>query len=831
MPSPVFTIYALVVAVLVLRHDYMQPNPTAGVIACLGVLVCGFLTKRVATVPRIDISWGASALLFVAFVAASSILGGDAALYLGVASVAPGAHLLASRWPKLRARTAQSLLASLMLVAAYPITVAMETFAITRPVFPLIAKATTLPLRFFFEQVESVDGIVIVQKMTKSFECVASLESTALESIGFLSIGAIVAAILDKRKWAASLIAISAPIAVIVRFAACELIHAEFESPFIFIDTASIAISLAPIALFYAVIYERLDLVRDRPPVTVSVGAPRAALLVGIPIAVAAVVVGFFSAAHDPGDKKTARVVINERNSDWAWTSIPLDRDNYGVLSMYNFRSLADWLSTYYKVARNTDPIGDRTLSECDVLILKTPTASYSSEEIDAIERYVAAGGGVIVVGDHTNVFGTSGYANDVLARFGMRLNYDATYELKAGGPSRFRPREIGAHPIVAGIESIEFASSCTVSCDQPTESAIDGYGLRTCAADYAASNFFPSTERVLAHPHQFGRFDQLATRTFGRGRVAVFTDSTIFSNFYLFLEGRAEMALMLVEWTGRGSHWSIDRRTCATAAWGLLLVGVAGILAAKKLRALALLGASTVLGFAIGVTVGRAFDATHYAPPTAHAPMTEIRFDLSHSPELEATMQYFPIYPTQISTVGWSTFYLWSQRAGLRPKVEHRLESCLEDNGVCVLVNPTVGFRQGEIERMDRFMNEGGSICLLLSFDSPFAAVRPLLRHFDLSLEYRAGDVVEATVDGKPLAKVDRPVYIKGGETMITGIDGLAIAARKRVGRGELVVYGAARSLSDKNLGYYKSVPTAEERCRADIAFLLFDEVVRKSE
>ena len=47
--------------------------------------------------------------------------------------------------------------------------------------------------------------------------------------------------------------------------------------------------------------------------------------------------------------------------------------------------------------------IDDETLSKCDVLVIKIPNARYSPTRPTAVLRFVEQGGGLLLIGDHTN--------------------------------------------------------------------------------------------------------------------------------------------------------------------------------------------------------------------------------------------------------------------------------------------------------------------------------------------------------------------------------------------------------------------------------------------
>src|SRR3984885_13670488 len=103
-----------------------------------------------------------------------------------------------------------------------------------------------------------------------------------------------------------------------------------------------------------------------------------------------------------------------------------------------------------FVVAPNVDqPLTDETLRDCEVLVIAHPSdpawerttgtgsPRLSGEELDAIEAFVAAGGGLIVLGETEQAkYGNN--LDELVARFGIVLENDTVqdYEHNFGAPS-----------------------------------------------------------------------------------------------------------------------------------------------------------------------------------------------------------------------------------------------------------------------------------------------------------------------------------------------------------------------------------------------------------
>jgi hypothetical protein len=137
-------------------------------------------------------------------------------------------------------------------------------------------------------------------------------------------------------------------------------------------------------------------------------------------------------------------------------------------------------------------------------------------------------------------------YRYDLL--FGMDLPYDDFYA----------PPALAPHPILQRVPPFDFAVSCSIAPGWSAgRAAITGTGLWSLGPDYNAE--FPRPEQ---RPEmRYGAFIQLWAARHGQGRVAAFSDSTIFSNFCAFEPGKSEMMLGLLTWLNQRNGKGGDPR------------------------------------------------------------------------------------------------------------------------------------------------------------------------------------------------------------------------------------------------------------------------------
>ena len=593
-------------------------------------------------------------------------------------------------------------------------------------------------------------------------------------------------------------------------------------------------------------------------------GAPRRRLA-ALPAGVAGLLVGAGVLAlsagvyWDPvGRRASGRVIVEEYHPDrtkiWERTDRPYDTTWYGHLSGYNYYCIYDYLSRYYDMSRLTRPIDDAALADCDVLILKTPTRRYAPEEIDAVLAFVRRGGGLLLIGEHTNVFGSGSYLNDVARRLGFEFRYDCLFGLDSVFDQTYVPPRV-PHPVVQHMPAMEFATSCSIAPGWSVGRAVIlETGLKNLTADYHVNNFYPRP--IDRADMRYGAFVQLWSTRYGRGRVLAFTDSTIFSNFSTFEPGKSELMLGMVEW--------LNHRTgCPDPRWWLLPLGavlvVSGGLVAVAKRGgwLVPLGAGA-LGWSVAAVAIPAAQRAAMPPPQPIRPMVRAVLDESLS-TIKLPKNGFISGDDR----GFGIFERWMLRLGYF--TARREGTAVFDGQLAVFIfpekPPSEEFRQALVEYVER----GGKVLVVDSARNRRSTAGALLEPFGLRLihppresgksspaqrEEADGDQQPAGREAEPPSGGVQPgadalqprvvdprapqvagsisgelrsdrlpwtgvpvvdaVAVSGG-TPLGQVDGKPVAAVARRGRGAVAVIGFGSRFSDANMGYTGDVEPDE--------------------
>jgi hypothetical protein len=601
---------------------------------------------------------------------------------------------------------------------------------------------------------------------------------------------------------------------LLLLFYASYQFHSLFWSPIVTLAT------LLP----YAVILARLfgNLPKASMGRVFRIERNRTSLVAaGLAFALVLSAVAFFG-WHDAGREKEGRVVVEEYHSNWEWTDEAYDENWFGERSGYNYYCFYEYIGKFYQVSRNTAPISRASLAEADVLILKTPTEPYADDEVAAIRDFVEDGGGLYLIGDHTNVFGSGSNLNQVAPAFGLSFNYDCTYELAEGALSEYDAPAVLPHPAVAGLPHFLFATSCTLDSSWLNEEIITGYGLKDLPADYSQDNFFPADTN--AGLLEFGAFVQCAAAYCGKGRVVAFTDSTVYSNFWMHMPGKPELLLKSLQWLNRENTAPMAPRAIAAIILLLSLAALAvfALVARRRGRPFpaGALFASGAAAFLIGLAVF-GVQAHSAELPEAASPMVKICFEEEYSAaRLPKDLSGFLSgADRQIST-----FYVWTQRLGYVPSLRGSLEEAMREGDLAVVVKPDKALRDvdGIIERI-----EGGAKLLLLYNASGGGHADALLERAGMSVHALDSSGRADVEDSKDIPLTAAASTIRGGTPLIRDANGNAVFSVKELGEGKIAVFSDPDLFFNIHLGEVSSNLTDKTRLLTNLEFQMMREIL----
>lgn len=430
---------------------------------------------------------------------------------------------------------------------------------------------------------------------------------------------------------------------------------------------------------------------------------------------------------HDPGTRKDGKILIDEGHSDWEWTTKKFDTEWYGQQSTYNYYCLADYLNHFYHVEQKSESLTVNLLKDYDILMIKTPTEPFSSNEISAIKDFVKQGGGLFIIGDHTNVFGITTNLNPIAEQFGLRFRYDGQYDV-SGELSVYKRPKILPHPVVQYMPPFLFASGCMMEAPLNADNVIVGYGIKSLYLDYSRKDFFPENAGNK-ETMEFGLFLQAAGVKYGKGRVLGFTDSTVWSNFFMFIPGKPELLLGCFQWLNRkNSIFGISTYIFLLLTFFSLLTSIYLFIKFKTMSYSPVTVFVLIFTIPISVLIMERMNKINYPVPEPHTRFVQVNFEYDHS-EYELPN----LHITRSREQSLATFYVTLQRLGHVPKVQFSFQEALNNGDALVIANPDKSFSPEEIEYFYNYLKEGGKALILT--DGHQAGINQLLKPVDMSV------------------------------------------------------------------------------------------------
>jgi hypothetical protein len=511
----------------------------------------------------------------------------------------------------------------------------------------------------------------------------------------------------------------------------------------------------------------------------------------------------------DEGTENDGRILVDEIHSIWEFSTLKLDRNWYGENSTYNSYSMIEWLNDTYHVDRIVSPsfrewnvtgaskvvpdiisdrLTDEILNNYDILIIKTPSA-YQPSEIDAIVRFVENGGGLFLIGDHTNFAGIGTNLNQLSGKFGIEFGFDAVNTIK--GRLFYFQRGEFLHPVIKYMPNLDFMTGCSLKSPLWGEPIIMGSGLRADPGEFASVGFFRETREN--DPTQvtdtiWGLLNQAVAVKYGRGRVVAFADSTIISNFRIFFGGSSNFVIGAMEYLNCKNTYENEKEILfllgmILAGLALFLLGrvswgerkMATLLVVLAVGALAVGGALQIFSTKGESTIpSRFYDYNH-----------TVGFDGEHSGNITSRGDWQGEY---------ETFYIWTQRVNLTPAMGERMQDAMAKGRAMVVIDPVVELSKEELAPLQDYIKGGGSVLLMVSSQEPWSEV---IRSFGMQTYYQddSNSTANATMKDQAWAWKDGlPIKpwgwaIKGGRPLLD-IDGRVVLAQANYGQGKFLLF-----------------------------------------
>lgn len=522
---------------------------------------------------------------------------------------------------------------------------------------------------------------------------------------------------------------------------------------------------------------------------------------------------------EDPGTLKHGTVMIDESCSRWEWSEVPIDTHLYGVKTVYNYYNMMEELAKTYTIARNFSPISDATLKGVSVLILKTPTAAYSSESLTAMDRFVKRGGGLWLIGDHTDIFGMDTYLNSVVSRYGTIFESDAAVD--AATNRQVIRLASYSHPIVRRMPTFLYYTSCSVRPSVWARDVIVSDHMLVDRGDFSSNTFFGN---FTPDPDErIGPVIQASAQRVGRGRVALWSDSTLFSNFSIFLPGKMELADGFVDWLNRSDNG--DGLRYPLMLVGFLCLGFA----------LARTGFIGVSGFVwAGVAAGCSLAAVQMnaAYPVVPRHQTAPLVAFLEGPAGDHLPVTTPPSTDEASPGSYLSVFLATQRLGQRPFVTFSVDEACKAPTMVIFHSHLV-VSDDELAQLKGWIRRGGHLVIFDGGVGDGHLLNGLLDGSAMGLVPFRPDVSPRPKNGFKVGVFGREgntgtqmvdVALAGGKPIFRDpVTTQALMSTVPIGKGKLTVSVTRGLFSDLSLGDSSSIPNLRQRALYDEIYEIF--------
>ncbi|MGA2126981.1 MAG: hypothetical protein ABSG76_12600 [Xanthobacteraceae bacterium] len=461
----------------------------------------------------------------------------------------------------------------------------------------------------------------------------------------------------------------------------------------------------------------------------------------------------------------------------------------YGLVQSGMYGSMWDLLERAgYRCRRITDAelAEEGALAGVSALVVIMPRKVLAPDAHQAVWRFVDRGGGLLVLGDHTDLFGVMEPLDRLLDPVGVRFMFDSAFPVRRHWQYAL---DVRPHPITAGIPDqvdIQIGTGASLQL-------VDGRASPVIVGRYAFGDFgnrLNVGRGGLLGDYRYqvgerlGDLPVVAAAAHGQGRVIVFGDTSTFQ--VLALPSSADFVERILRWLSvpppdRPGPWPLVGGLLLAAA-GLLL-----LLLYRPAGALALVAAAVAVGDASHQLLPRPQPAT-FAPAASMA-VVDV-----------GTVPRFPFEFFADDSYGGVFTALF--RAGYFPLSNLRRGSdLLEQSGFAAFVLPTQAPSAGQRRAVAALLARGGTLLVVDGRPDP-AAANALLAECGLR------------VGSTPLG----PVHVPWGEEVVDFVDAwpvtaaagrdvkidaqwenFALIAETRVGPGRCIAVGDGRFLADK--------------------------------
>ena len=248
-------------------------------------------------------------------------------------------------------------------------------------------------------------------------------------------------------------------------------------------------------------------------------------------------------------EKNSSKIGILK--SDWCNISNTPPKNNYEIKYYYAYSDFVNILNSYGVVQGINNQEIISQASQFNTIILITPTTPINSEQVKTLYNFVKNGGRLILITDHTNLYGHIDSVAGLVSAFGIKLNDDSVFN-----PNNYYENAI-LNTNSPKYKSIMMKTGNSIIPPPNARVWAITHKLISEKADYTKENFF--SEMLFSSDDNVGSFPIGITVKKGKGDFVIWNDSTLFSNFAINQKGNIELLDYIIK---NKIYKSKDRKT-----------------------------------------------------------------------------------------------------------------------------------------------------------------------------------------------------------------------------------------------------------------------------
>lgn len=443
-----------------------------------------------------------------------------------------------------------------------------------------------------------------------------------------------------------------------------------------------------------------------------------------------------------------------------------------------------------FSVTVRDTTIDESALEAHDVLVVMNSSHEFWEEELESIWTFVDAGGGLLVLGDHTNISETMGPLNALIEPTGVRIEFDSAIP-QAGRWTWYDCMRVHPHPVARGIrDETDVKVSVGASIHVPF-AAVPLLSGRDAFSDYGnwnnAQGAYLGNMRYDAH-ETLGDVPLAAVARHGRGKAIIFGDTSTFQRSAIYNTHEFVTRIFTYLATPDVVETTAPVRIAGAV---LVVIGVIGLFAAGS-TGLGAVIVTGVVGLAALLCLGGRSGVM--LPPLTEE--TELAWlDLAHGNRVD-------VHTGEANGIGGFVDHLW--RHELLPLGMKEFDADALDGAVVfATVAPARPYGSGERAAVRRFVEDGGLLIVATGYEEQSGA-RDLLADFGYTIGATPiGAAHMARVhlgEGRQVMMHESwPVVFPEGraEVWISSWD-FPLVTFERIGAGGLIVIGDSFFLCD---------------------------------